>query len=220
MTTRSETLSSRLLQSTALVIVVFAAGDIAFAQQAPAPETPATEATAPAAAAGEEATEDAEVVTVTGSRIKRSAFTSPSPVQVITSEQKSLEGIMDTADILQGSTIAAGTQQINNQLTGFVAEGGPGVNTVSLRGLGATRTLILLNGRRLSPAGTRGQVGAVDLNTLPESMIERIEILKDGGSSVYGSDAVAGVVNVITLSDVDGGQIQTGVNLPFDSGGE
>jgi len=168
--------------------------------------------------AEEEVAED--TIVVTGSRIRRDEFTSSSPIQVITSEAATLEGLLDTAEILQESSLASGSGQINNQFTGFVTEGGPGVNTISLRGLGAGRTLVLLNGRRLSGAGTRGQVGAVDLNTIPDSIIQRIEILKDGASSIYGSDAVAGVVNIITNPSLDQGIVAGGANIPLAGGGE
>lgn len=163
---------------------------------------------------------DIEEITVTGSRIRRSEFTSSSPVQIIDMEMSTLAGLVDVADILQGSTVAANSSQINNMFSGFVVGGGPGVNTLDLRGVGAGKTLVLLNGRRLNPAGTRGTVASVDLNTLPASIIKRIEILKDGASSVYGSDAVAGVANIITRDDLDGfvGNVQTSV--PTDSGGE
>lgn len=159
-------------------------------------------------------------VVVTGSRIRRNEFTSSSPVQIITSEEATLEGLIDTTEILQGSTAAATSGQINNYFTGFVTVGGPGVNTLSLRGLGANRTLVLLNGRRLGPAGARGQVGPADLNVIPSSMIERVEILTDGASSIYGSDAVAGVVNIITRTNLDGGAINIQATQPFESGGE
>src|SRR3546814_17826103 len=79
----------------------------------------------------------------------------------------------------------------------FVTNGGSGAQTISLRGLGAERTLVLLNGRRAGPAGTRGAVSAFDLNVLPQQIMQRVDILKDGASSIYGSDAVAGVVNLI-----------------------
>ncbi|MBI1187552.1 MAG: TonB-dependent receptor [Alphaproteobacteria bacterium] len=184
-----------------------ATGVPALAQEAEEPETQAQQ-------------QDEADIVVTGSRIRRNEFTSSSPVQIITSEQNSLEGLIDTSEILQGSTIASGSQQINNQFTGFVVEGGPGVNTVSLRGLGANRTLVLLNGRRINPAGSRGQVGAVDTNVIPESMIERIEILKDGASSIYGSDAVAGVVNIITTSDLDGFVLEGTGSITEQGGGE
>ncbi|KAK0332437.1 hypothetical protein LTR94_024889, partial [Friedmanniomyces endolithicus] len=161
-----------------------------------------------------------EEVVVTGSRIRRNEFTSSQPIQVITSEEASLEGLINTTEILQGSTAANTATQINNFFTGFVTTGGPGVNTVSLRGLGAQRTLVLVNGRRVGPAGVRGQVGPVDLNTIPSSQIERVEILTDGASSIYGSDAVAGVINIITKSNLDGGNIEAFVSAPFDGGGE
>ncbi len=176
----------------------------------------------PAPAAEEEKPEEKKVerVVVTGSRLKKNEFTSSAPIQVITTEETTLEGLNDTADIVQGSPLSSGSQQINNTFGGFVTQGGPGANTVSLRGLGAQRTLILVNGRRISPAGTRGQLGAPDLNTIPESMIDRIEILKDGGSSIYGSDAVAGVVNFITKKNYDGIALNGSTNIPFDGGGE
>ena len=88
-----------------------------------------------------------------------------------------------------------------------------------MRGLGANRTLVLVNGRRLAPAGSSGQLGPPDLNTLPQSMIERFEILKDGSSSIYGSDAVAGAVNVITRKNYEGLSISGDANYTFEGGG-
>lgn len=161
----------------------------------------------------------AEVV-VTGSRIKRDEFTSAAPVQVVTKQRTTLEGVTDQAEVIQSTSTAAGSGQINSTFTGFVVDGGPGVNTVSLRGLGAQRSLVLLNGRRLPPAGVGGQVGAVDLNILPNSIVNRIEILKDGASSIYGSDAVAGVVNVITRSRLEGGRLGATSNTAVGGGDE
>jgi iron complex outermembrane receptor protein len=169
------------------------------------------------AAATPEGTEVDELV-VTGSRIRRNEFNSISPVQVITSEGSTLAGLVSGSEILQGASVSAGSTQINSQFTGFVVNGGGGVNTVSLRGLGDQRTLVLLNGRRLPPAGTQGAVAAVDLNILPDAIVERYEILKDGASSIYGSDAVAGVVNVITRNKLDGGRLEASGN--FGGGGD
>jgi iron complex outermembrane receptor protein len=180
-------------------------------QQEPVEQTTPTQETAPA---GQE-----NRITVTGSRIVRDAFTSSSPIVIITSEASALQGQIDTADILQGNSIASGSTQINGQLGGFLVEGGPGVRTVALRGLGSQRTLVLLNGRRLGGAGTTGTTGAVDLNVLPDSIVQRFEILKDGASSIYGSDAVAGVVNVITRNSVDRPELNLSLNEPFDTGG-
>ncbi|HWL62765.1 MAG TPA: TonB-dependent receptor [Steroidobacteraceae bacterium] len=164
--------------------------------------------------------EELEDVVVTGSHVRRDAFTSPSPIQVIEREAAVLAGVATTTDVLQGSTVTGGGQQINNYFGDYVIDGGPGVNTLSLRGLGAARTLVLLNGRRLAPSGTRGSVGAPDLNVLPSSaLIERIEVLKDGASSTYGSDAVAGVVNIITRDGFNGMNVEAHRSSTFDGGG-
>ena len=145
-----------------------------------------------------------EKITVTGSRIARDTFNSTSPVLVITRDETMMSGFNSTTAALQGTGVTAGGAQINNAFGGFVTDGGPGANTISLRGLGATRTLVLLNGRRVAPAGTRGSVGSADLNVFPTAVVDRIEVLKDGASSIYGSDAVAGVINVITKKNITG----------------
>ena len=159
-------------------------------------------------------------VVVTGSRIRRNEFTSAQPIQVITTEQQELKGNIDAAATLQGSSLAAGSFQWNDQLTGYVTAGGGGTQLVALRGLGAQRTLTLLNGRRAGPAGTRGQVQAFDLNVIPASQVERFDILKDGASSIYGSDAVAGVINVITKRNLDGGAFNIATTQTVEGGGE
>lgn len=210
---------NRLLASTFIAGALAIAPATAWAQESSSQQTNQTEDTASTKAEETDSTKVSDVV-VTGSRIRRNEFTSSSPVQIITSEEATLEGLIDTTEILQGSTIAGTAGQINNAFTGFVTVGGPGVNTLSLRGLGANRTLILLNGRRAGPAGARGQVGPTDLNVIPASMIERVEILTDGASSIYGSDAIAGVVNIITRQNLDGGAINIQANQPFESGGE
>ncbi len=178
--------------------------------------------TAPEAITAPEAEESKrlEKVVVTGSLLRRDEFSSASPIQVITAEVATLEGLVDTAEIIQGSSVAAGSVQLNNQFGGFVVEGGTGINSVSLRGLGANRSLVLMNGRRPGPAGSRGQVGSFDLNVLPSSVITRVDILKDGASSIYGSDAVAGVVNVITRSSIDRPELTVQYNQPVEGGGE
>lgn len=161
-----------------------------------------------------------EKVTVTGSRIQRDTFNSTSPVLVITRDETMMSGFNSTTAALQGTGVTAGGAQINNAFGGFVTDGGPGANSISLRGLGATRTLVLLNGRRVAPAGTRGSVGAADLNVFPTSVVDRIEVLKDGASSIYGSDAVAGVINVITKKNITGVTLEAQVNVPESGGGE
>ncbi len=160
-----------------------------------------------------------EIVT-TGSRIRRDGFSSANPVDVVLTENAVVSGISNLGDMVQTTTIAAGAPQVTAATsTAFVQNGGAGVATLSLRGMGASRTLTLINGRRAGPAGTRGGVSAFDLNVIPLAAIDRVEILKDGASSIYGSDAVAGVVNIFTRKD-DGGSVDGYVMQPMESGGE
>lgn len=154
--------------------------------------------TAPAFAADEESAEDVERIEVTGSRIKRTDMEGANPVQVITRDDLVASGITNVGDILQEipSVAGAGTNTaINN--------GGSGAIRVSLRGLGSERTLVLVNGRRMVASGT-GANASVDLSTIPTAIIQRVEVLKDGASAIYGSDAVGGVVNIITRDDFEG----------------
>ncbi len=153
-------------------------------------------------------------IVVTGSRIRRDEFTTAEPITVITSDEITQAGFSSATEALQSTEVTAGAAQINNYFAGFVTNGGTGANTVGLRGLGPERTLVLLNGHRLAPAGTRGSVGSVDLNILPTAILERIEVLKAGASSIYGSDAVAGVINLITDQSVEGLTIEGQVNVP------
>ena len=136
-----------------------------------------------------------EEIIVTGSRIRRADVDSPSPVTVITRQEIENKGITDVGYLLQrmpsmsGSPIGTTT---NN--------GGNGSVQVDLRGLGPIRTLTLVNGKRTVDGG--------DYQTIPATMIERVEILKDGASAIYGADAVAGVVNIITRSDYEGFSVE------------
>ncbi len=195
----------RLLGATALVGVLAGFPTIAAAQTAAAP-----------AAASEPAADDKDApeVIVTGSRIKRDVFNSPSPITIVTRNDATAAGFNSTSELLQSTAITAGARQIDNTFAGFITDGGPGANTLSLRGLGAARTLILLNGRRLAPSGTSGSVVSADLNVLPSAIVDRIEILKDGASSIYGSDAIAGVVNIITDKRTKGLTLDGGVSVP------
>ena len=202
-----------LVWGTALAAVMAVCASPAAAQQSSASSTQtASQTTASPNVAVEE-------LVVTGSRIRRNEFTSPDPLTVITAEQAQLSGVATASDMIQRTPAAMNAFQFNEQLTGFVTNGGGGTNTVSLRGLGDQRTLVLLNGRRTGPAGTRGTVGPIDLNVIPASAVERVEILKDGASSIYGSDAVAGVVNVILKNHTDGLELQAYGNATGDGGG-
>ena len=159
-------------------------------------------------------TNDSGAIVVTGSRIQRSNFTSPSPLQVVTRDDTTIAGFNSTNEVLQSTGVTAGARQIDNTFTGFITDGGPGANTLSLRSLGTARTLILLNGRRLAPSGTSGSLLSADLNVLPSAIVDRIEILKAGASSIYGSDAIAGVVNIITDKKTRGLVLDGGVSVP------
>jgi iron complex outermembrane receptor protein len=160
-------------------------------------------------------------IVVTGSRLHRDERTSADPVSVIDPNVQNREGKLNTAEILQTSPLAQGSTQITSALsTNFVINGGEGVENIDLRGLGPTRTLVLLNGRRAGPAGVRGGVGAFDLNVIPQDAIQSVEILKTGASSVYGSDAIAGVVNLITKKDLRGLQFRGFANVPTHGGAE
>ena len=164
--------------------------------------------------------EKAERIVVLGSRIRTDGMDQGSPVEIISADIAVGQGITNLGELLRNSTVAAGSNQVTSAAsTAFVTEGGTGTETIQLRGLGANRTLVLLNGRRAGPAGTRGQVSSFDLNVLPLSAIDRVEILKDGASSLYGSDAVAGVINIITKKG-DESSINVALSQPMDSGGE
>ena len=167
------------------------------------------------------AQDDGDEIIVTGSRIAKSEFTSADPIQVIDPETAKLQGQVQLADVLQSTPAAQGSIQINSAISNrFVANGGNDVQTVSLRGLGAERTLVLINGRRAGSAGIRGSVAPFDLNVLPLSVVRQVEILKTGASSIYGSDAVAGVVNILTRDDLDGFEAGGLSSITEHGGGE
>ena len=185
------------------------------------------QATAAMAQSNESGTEDQATdatqldrITVTGSLISRADYETTSPVFTINTETNAAQGQVNIGEILQKSAIGAAETQINHQFGGFVVDGGTGVQTFSLRGLGANRTLVLLDGQRPGPAGTRGAVGAFDLHVIPMAILQRAEIVKDGSSSIYGSDAVAGVVNLITKKTMDRPELTITGRLPQDGGGE
>jgi iron complex outermembrane receptor protein len=151
-------------------------------------------------------------VEVTGSRIKRTQLEGAMPVTSVTREQIEQTGISTIGDLLQELPAAGAALNTNFN------NGGDGSTRVDLRNLGTQRVLVLVNGRRwLNAVGGGGVNGSVDLNTIPISIIERIEVLKDGASAVYGSDAIAGVINIITRRDFDGAQANATIG-EFDEG--
>ncbi len=159
-----------------------------------------------------------EEIVTTGSRLKRDTYSSITPLQIITGQVSREVGLIDAADILQESTASSG-QQIDLTFSGFVLDNGPAASTISLRGLGEARTLVLVNGRRLAPAGVEGAPFAADLNQVPASLVQQYDLLLDGASSVYGSDAIAGVANVILRKDFDGLEVEAFSRVPQYSNG-
>ncbi|XOV81765.1 MAG: TonB-dependent receptor plug domain-containing protein [bacterium] len=134
---------------------------------------------------------------LTGTRLRNPAASFAMPLEVIDQTDIRLSGFQAVGELLRYVPAVSG-----NSTSTLISNGGDGTATVTLRGLPASNTLVLLNGRRMNTDALRG--GAVDLNTLPLGIVDRIEILKDGASAIYGSDAIAGVVNVITKEDISG----------------
>jgi len=145
-------------------------------------------------------------VEVTGSSIKRASAETASPVQVISRDELLRSGKSTVSEYLQTLTVDGAGSLPTGFGNGFAA----GSTAISLRGLGATSTLVLLNGRRMAPFARAddGQKSFTDISTVPMQIVERIEILKDGASSTYGADAIAGVVNIILRKDVQGLEIK------------
>ena len=169
----------------------------------------------PLSFAADEAEAKVERIEVTGSRIKRTDMETTVPITVLSREDIAQTGAINVADILNSSPVTiAGSDQSNSAFTTSTV----GLNTTSLRNLGDSRTLVLVNGRRFVSGVDPSSGYAVDLNAIPTSMIERIEILKSASSAIYGSDAVAGVVNIITRKDFDGVEVnaQTGISGESD----
>lgn len=174
---------------------------------------------APTNAEGQTAQGPAAIV-VTGSRIRRDNFSTPQNIDIVTRQDQVLAGTRTTAETLQSATITSGTSQISGSFLGFVSEGGQAAETVGLRGLGSSRTLVLLNGRRLAPAGVGNQLIAADLNVLPTAIVQRVEVLREGASSVYGSDAIAGVINIITDTSINGVTVDGFADHPLIGSGD
>ena len=167
-------------------------------------------------------------VVVTGSRIRRDTFSSPVSMDVLDADDAKIEGIADVGGLLRTASAASGSAQVSNVtttaaanggLTGYNTNGGLGAETIGLRGLGASRTLDLINGRRAGPSGTQGSIDAFDLGAIPLVGVERVDILKDGASAIYGSDAIAGVINYITDKS-DRKEIEFFTSVPEEGGGE
>jgi iron complex outermembrane receptor protein len=181
------------LTKTALLLMATCLTAPALAQEAPAP------------AAAETAEDEGTAIIVTGSRIKQDPTKSAAPLQVITPNDLSREGINSPEQLISFlSTNGTGADNLasNGDVTSGAQRGTNGLSAANLRGQGAASTLILLNGRRVAAHGLTG--GAVDVNQVPFAALERVEVLKDGASAIYGTDAIGGVINFITKSNFQG----------------
>jgi len=145
------------------------------------------------------AEEEIEKIMVTGSRIARAEVTSTSPITVVTKAQLTNLGITDVSSALRRLPAITGNSTNNQSSSGAVA-----IQTATLRGIEATNTLVLLNGRRMVGSD---EDGLVDLSSIPFEAISQIEVLKDGASAIYGSDAIAGVINIITRKNYEGFEV-------------
>ena len=174
---------TRLLASTIMIGAVFGAGASAQAQQASSDQSSTT----------------VKEVVVTGSRIPRPNNTAVSPVQTVGQQEFKLEGTVDAESLLNNlpSVSPSDTQFSNN--------GATGIATVDLRGFGANRTLVLIDGRRMPPGDPQEPVA--DLNLIPSSLVDHVDVMTGGASSIYGSDAIAGVVNFIMKHNFEGVQM-------------
>lgn len=203
-----------MLRTTALVALLAPAA--AFAQAATtgpdAVSTPGTSAAATGiAATSAGATDDSDLIVVTGSRIRRDPLSQDSPVIVLDQSALAQTGLSSVADILQRLPSAAGGLNTKNNSSGNLGNppdgGGVGAGSaeIDLRYLSAKRTLVLVDGMRfVNGTSGSGIPATVDLNTIPANSIARIEVLQSGASSLYGSDAIAGVVNIITKAEQEG----------------
>lgn len=149
-----------------------------------------------------------EEVVVTGTRLARSGYDTPTPVTVLGMEQLEADAPHNIADIVNQLPSVVGSTTPNNANLSISA-GGAGINGISLRSLGRQRTLVLVDGRRAAGAA---KDGVVDINTIPQPLIDRVEVVTGGASAVYGSDALSGIVNFILDKDYVGvkGEISGG----------
>ncbi|SDW88043.1 TonB-dependent receptor plug domain-containing protein [Lysobacter enzymogenes] len=199
---------SRLSRALAAAILIGGVVGTAQAQQEPA-----------AAGEGAKKPTNVEGVVVTGSRIKRTQIEGPSPVTVISSTQIEREGFVTVFDAL--STLTQNGGAVQNELNsagGFTPNGSP----VNLRGLGPGRTLLLINGRRAAdyPFPYNGQSNFQNFGNIPSAAVDRIEILSGGASAIYGSDAVAGVINVVLKTNFNGDKLTVRGGTTTTGGGD
>ncbi len=183
-----------------------------------APAAFAQDATAKTGSAAAERATNLDKVTVTGSRIKRADVEGPTPVVVLTAADIEKEGFNTVYEAL--TTLSQITGDVQNELTqsGFT----PNAQFLNMRGMGPGYTLILINGKRMAdyPQPYNSRSNAVSLSSIPGAAVERIEVLTGGASAIYGSDAVAGVVNIITKSNYDGNAVKIRAGTSTRGGGD
>ena len=207
---------SNLRAGAALAALLIAAP--AWAQEAP----PAEELPSAPTATQRETPPD---IVVTGSRIRRNPLSLDAPITFVDSEDMAKTGLNSVTDVLQRLPSAGGG--LNSKFNSSGNSGNPpdgggvgaGSAEIDLRYLGSKRTLVLVDGLRfVNGASASGVPGSVDLNSIPEGMIERVEVLQDGASAIYGSDAIAGVVNIITKKGQDGFDASAQIGSFLDEG--
>lgn len=154
-----------------------------------------------------------ERVEITGSSIKRIANEGALPVQTLSAEQIRATGATNVADVIQRLPSMQGFQIADIA----IGSNSGGIVTANIHNIGSSYTLVLLNGRRIAPTGSGS---TINLNSIPMSAIDRIEILTDGASALYGSDAIAGVVNFVLKRNKQGGEITVQADVPLEGGGE
>ncbi|GAB3308839.1 TonB-dependent receptor [Luteimonas notoginsengisoli] len=205
----------KLLATAICAALAFAASGGAHAQEAAPAQATSAQQDAPADTA--DAATDLDAVVVTGSRIPRAQMETASPVVTITSEDIQRQGFRNVSDVLRAQPLSTGAVQ-DNQFAGFTAT----ATTISLLGLSPSFTLILLDGRPLAdyPLLYNGQSNFTDLTSIPTAMVDRIDILPGNQSSIYGSAAIAGVVNIILKKRIDGIQLNARVGGYSDGGGD
>lgn len=166
------------------------------------------------------ATQPENDIVVTGSRIERTVVNSPAPIDIVTAEEIEAFGFSETTEALRFVPALNSSVSLTSQEgpSGGAARGRYGLAALDLRNLGANRTLVLVNGRR--HVGGEANSATVDVSSIPTALIDRVEVLTGGGSSIYGADAVSGVVNYILKDDFEGVDVRFNANFPTRGGGE
>ncbi|GAB3513673.1 TonB-dependent receptor domain-containing protein [Pseudoxanthomonas daejeonensis] len=208
-------LSAALISALVLPLL---AGQV-LAQETDSASTASAEAQSTQAAATSGGTANLDKVTVVGSRIKRAEIEGPTPVTVITREDIDREGFQSVADMLQSLSQNSSTSFTGDLgVTGF----SPNAQVVNLRNLGPGYTLVLINGRRpaMYPQPYNRDNNVVNTRAIPQAVVERVEVLAGGASAIYGSDAVAGVVNIVTRQNYDGNLVRLIAGTTTNGGGD